>query len=157
MRTSRPASVTKPWLRSASAGLEPSAVVRYSLPDALWQLSFTTLVWLAWRSHPWNAAKLLCCAAPIAIGLGCELGQLVGWVEGVFDPADLALSVLAIAAAVALVRQPRPSRAGTALRPPDRARGSSARRSGSGRPRVRGTTAGRPAQIVAKMNSLAIG
>lgn len=102
--------------------------MRYSLPDALWQLSFTMLVWLAWRSHPWNAAKVLCCAAPIAIGLGCELGQLVGWVEGVFDPLDLALSALAIAAAVALVRQPRRSPARAGLRPPGRARGSSAHR-----------------------------
>lgn len=91
------------WLRSVGTAFEPPAIVRYSVPDALWQLSFTTLVWLVWRSYRWNAAKVLCCAAPIAIGLGCELGQLVGWIEGVFDPWDLALSVLAIAAAIVFV------------------------------------------------------
>lgn len=89
-------------LRAACAGVRLPGPIRYSLPDALWQGAFSLLMFHTWRGVAWSKAKLLFCAAPVVIGLGCELGQAAGWVEGVFDPWDLGLSVVAVAAAYAI-------------------------------------------------------
>ncbi len=89
-------------LRGACAGLALPGPIRYSLPDALWQGAFSLLMFYTWRGVALSPAKLAFCSAPVVIGLGCELGQAAGWVEGVFDPWDLGLSMVAIATAYAI-------------------------------------------------------
>ncbi len=103
-------------LRGAADFIHLPGVIRYSLPDALWQGAFALLVFHTWRGAAWSPDKLLFCSAPVAIGIGCELGQAAGWVEGVFDPWDLGLSALAIVIAYALTHI-EPAREGPSAQP----------------------------------------
>src|SRR5688500_8773268 len=74
------------------------ALALYSLPDALWQYAFAFVLFRLSRDAA-PVERAAWSLIPIAIGIGLELGQLARVVEGVFDPADLALGVVAIALA----------------------------------------------------------
>lgn len=87
------------WARPAAEHL-PGWVL-YSAPDGLWVYGLTACLAIVWRGEPgWSRRGWLC--AGIALGAGGELGQLAGRVPGVFDPADLLLSVAAWGAAIVL-------------------------------------------------------
>lgn len=74
------------------------AWVADSLPFALWSLAGG----LALRStRAWWVIPV--------VGIGAEIGQLLGWVPGTFDPVDLL--VLTLAAAVVIGLRPKPAAA----------------------------------------------
>lgn len=73
----------------------------FSAPDGLWIYGLTACLALVWRGEPGRARRLWLCL-PILLGGGGELGQLAGLVPGVFDPADLLLSLAAWGAAILL-------------------------------------------------------
>lgn len=74
--------------------------VYLSLPQALWVLSGCLGVHSIWRDirrreeQSWMTAVLL-------VALGAELGQAIGFIEGVYDSVDLALVLVAFCAAQA--------------------------------------------------------
>jgi hypothetical protein len=90
-------------LRGASGTLPMPGWVRYSLPDALWQLAFCLVMLVIWQDAPRSRRRLFFCVFPAAAGALIEIGQGLGVVQGVFDPMDLFLSLLAAAVAFALV------------------------------------------------------
>jgi len=59
-----------------SAGLDAPDVIRFHLPDALWQYAFCMTVYAIWRD-------LRTLALPLALGLVAEA------TIGTFDPADV--------------------------------------------------------------------
>jgi hypothetical protein len=69
--------------------------VRYSLPDALWQYAFASVVLWIWRDTAWTLRKTLWCFIPVTLGVGVELGQLARILPGTFDVRDLVLSLVA--------------------------------------------------------------
>lgn len=73
--------------------------LRNVVPDALWQFAFCLCVFSIWRGSATTLGARLCIAAPIVIGLGSELGQAAGLIEGVFDVRDLGAMILATALA----------------------------------------------------------
>jgi hypothetical protein len=94
------------WLAPVASGLRVAlgawrlpGWVRYSLPDALWQLSFGLVMLRVWRDAPPSRRRTFFCLAPGLLGISLEIGQGLGLVEGVFDWTDLALSAAAIAVA----------------------------------------------------------
>jgi hypothetical protein len=87
------------WARPAAERL-PEWLL-YSAPDGLWVYGLTACLALAWRGEPGRARRMWLCAG-IALGAGGELGQMAGWVPGVFDPADLVLCLAAWGAAIVL-------------------------------------------------------
>jgi hypothetical protein len=89
-------------LRARASALPPW--VRFSLPDALWQLAFCLVVFRIWHGESWTIRKIAWCAAPIVIGVGLELGQAAGLVAGTFDWADLAGTAIATVVAAIAVR-----------------------------------------------------
>jgi hypothetical protein len=87
------------WARPAAEHL-PGWLL-YSAPDGLWVYGLTGCLALAWRGAPGRARRLWLCVG-VVLGVGGELGQLVGLVPGVFDPADVLLCALAWGAAIHL-------------------------------------------------------
>jgi hypothetical protein len=87
------------WARPAAEHL-PGWLL-YSAPDGLWVYGLTACLALVWRGAPGRARRAWLCAG-LALGAGGELGQLAGWVPGVWDPADLLLSAGAWGAAIVL-------------------------------------------------------
>ena len=65
----------------------------FSLPDALWVFSFTSLMLIIWHGKFSYNSIFWLLLAPI-IGLFSELGQLVGIIPGTFDIIDLLLILL---------------------------------------------------------------
>ncbi|MBE7481908.1 MAG: hypothetical protein HS104_18260 [Polyangiaceae bacterium] len=70
------------------------ALVRFSLPNALWVYSFAWLLSALWDHRATRQSLPWLLIAPV-LGLGWELGQLAGTVPGTFDPLDLALTFVA--------------------------------------------------------------
>ena len=68
--------------------------LRFSLPNALWVYSFAWLLSALWGHRPTRASIPWLFVAP-ALGVGWELGQLVGLVPGTFHLLDLALVLAA--------------------------------------------------------------
>lgn len=81
------------------------AWVAYVLPDGLWQFAFCAFVASRWWSHPSSRERTLWLAAPLVVGLGIEGASAFGWVEGVFDPLDVAALAIGGAAGYALARR----------------------------------------------------
>jgi hypothetical protein len=73
----------------------------FSAPDGLWVYGLTACLALVWRGEPGRARWAWLCVG-LALGAGGELGQWMGLVPGVFDPADLLLCVAAWGAALVL-------------------------------------------------------
>lgn len=70
---------------------------KYSLPDALWILSFTYLILLIW-DFKINKQSIMWISFPPLIGLFSELGQLIHIIPGTFDITDLIFLIIAILA-----------------------------------------------------------
>lgn len=68
--------------------------IKFSLPDALWMLSLTTLVLFIWdfklhkKSMLWVLATIFC-------GIAMEIFQWFGFIRGTFDVLDLLFLVIA--------------------------------------------------------------
>jgi hypothetical protein len=68
--------------------------IKFSLPDALWMLSLTTLVLFIWdfklhkKSMLWVGSTILC-------GIVLEILQLFGFIRGTFDVLDLLFLIIA--------------------------------------------------------------
>ncbi len=75
--------------------------VLFSAPDGLWVYGLTACLALVWRGTPGPARRGWLCVG-LALGAGGELGQRMGLVPGVWDPADLLLCVAAWGAALVL-------------------------------------------------------
>jgi hypothetical protein len=89
-------------LRATLGRLHLPGWVRYSLPDALWQLAFCLVMLAVWQGAPRSRRQIFFCVLPAGLGAAIELGQKAGLVEGVFDPVDLVLSLAAAGVALAL-------------------------------------------------------
>lgn len=76
--------------------------LRYCLADGLWQYALSALVLGVWHDQPWGWRKLAWTVVPLCTGALIELGQLVGMLEGTFDPMDVAVSIGASALAIAM-------------------------------------------------------
>lgn len=88
------------WARPAARAWFGGAPdwVRFQLPDGLWQLGFGLAMAACWDGAPDDARRRRWLALPAVLGLGTEVGQGLGVLEGVFDPWD----VVALAAGAAL-------------------------------------------------------
>lgn len=86
--------------RDLVRGVEPPDVVLFSLPNALWLYAFVYIVRNLWPS----GLGALWVVVPVLLGVGAELGQLVGWVPGTFDVLDFSTSVVAVALALVSAR-----------------------------------------------------
>lgn len=91
-------AVARVWARPAAEHL-PQWLL-FSAPDALWVYALTACLAIVWRGERTARRWWLC--AGIALAAGGELGQWIGLVPGVFDPADLLLSLAAWGAAIVL-------------------------------------------------------
>lgn len=91
------------WLRAATRGLAPTSEwLLYSLPDGLWLYAFAFTLAYTWR-EPGTEARCWR-ALPLALGLGSELAQGLGLLEGTFDVADALTYVAAFVLAGLAVR-----------------------------------------------------
>jgi len=68
--------------------------IKFSLPDALWLLSFNYILLTIWDFNVNSQSAFWLFLAPL-IGLFSEIGQLIGLVPGTFDLVDLALLLIA--------------------------------------------------------------
>ena len=66
----------------------------FSLPDALWIFSFTSLMLIIWRDKFSAQSIFWLCIAP-TVGLLSEIGQGFHFIRGTFDPMDLTLILIA--------------------------------------------------------------
>jgi hypothetical protein len=87
---------------SPARHLLPAAVI-YSLPDALWVYSFTTLLQYVWAGHSRCPERTFWSCLPVALAVGSEIGQHFGLVPGTFDPVDLVAYFVAWATASVVV------------------------------------------------------
>lgn len=73
----------------AQAHYWPGEFVRFSLPDGCWSLSYILLVHSIIGGSSSRRTCLLCASFIPAVGVGSELLQAFGLLQGVFDPLDL--------------------------------------------------------------------
>lgn len=78
--------------------------VLFSYPDGAWVFGFVCHMAWVWRNRPGREASLWTSVGPV-LGLGGEVGQLVGLVPGTFDPSDIIATVGMWGMALLLVRQ----------------------------------------------------
>jgi len=83
------------WCREMTFGQFslPSWVI-FSLPDALWVFSFTSLMLIIWHDNFSKSSIFWLLLAPL-IGLFSEVGQIIKFVPGTFDQTDLCLILIA--------------------------------------------------------------
>jgi hypothetical protein len=86
--------------RALASGLAVPDVILFSLPNALWLYAFAFVIRRLWPS----GIGALWVVAPVLLGVGAELGQLVGLVPGTFDILDFSTSVVAVALAFVSAR-----------------------------------------------------
>lgn len=91
-----------------SLGMRPPSWVLYTLPDGLWVYTATACMAWIWQGSR-GAARWGWMAAGPGLGLGSELGQLVGLMPGTFDPLDLIACGVAAVLAFALTQTPKES------------------------------------------------
>lgn len=63
--------------------------VRYSVPDGLWVLSFSLAIQFVWWGYRLRGRALAWHTFPVLLGVGSEIGQMIGWVHGTFDLCDV--------------------------------------------------------------------
>ncbi len=80
--------------RVFASSFAPPDWVIYSLPDALWLFSFTSLILLLWENKLTRNAIFWSTAATV-IGICSEIGQALKLVPGTFDSLDLLFLLLA--------------------------------------------------------------
>jgi len=68
--------------------------VKFSLPDALWLLSFNYILLVMWEFKVNSNSVVWILIAP-AVGLFSEIGQFLNVVPGIFDIIDLVFLILA--------------------------------------------------------------
>ena len=78
----------------------PDFVV-FSLPNGLWVYSLTSFMCLLWKGEQASLARAFWLSLGFGLGVGLEIGQLLGVVPGTFDFADLSISLVAALAATA--------------------------------------------------------
>jgi hypothetical protein len=93
-------------LQSMAAALPriPS-LVALSLPDALWSYSLVAHFGRLWTRDEHRVSRVVWVSIAVAIAIGSELGQLAGFVPGVFDVVDLLC--ISVACTVAVLFLPR--------------------------------------------------
>jgi hypothetical protein len=91
-------------VRDAGRAANLPSWVRFTLPDALWQLALCLIVFAIWRGAAWTRAKTAWCAAAASFGVVIEVAQLAHLIEGTFDVADVIGSVAAVLVAAMIVR-----------------------------------------------------
>lgn len=91
-------------LRARSAALNdliPGFMI-FSLPDALWVYSLTSLMLIIWNGSG-GTSRLIWISLGLILGAGAEIGQLLGLVRGTFDAVDLLLCIVAAVASLVLI------------------------------------------------------
>lgn len=87
-------------LRGMAAGLSTTfpGWVYFSLPQGLWVLGGCLAIHSIWRD-PRRPEQQFWMFIILLLAVGGELGQALGFVQGIFDPIDLALIFIAFMAA----------------------------------------------------------
>ena len=110
-----PHLVVQAWLRDLGLGEAAGAVraharsvrlpevVKFSMPDALWCYALVAHFGRLWKG---TRGGLVWTAAAVIAAMASELGQLVGFVPGTFDSADLASVACACGLAVLFLFAP---------------------------------------------------
>ena len=76
----------------------------FSLPNALWSVSWVLMVYLVWeqqhRNHPSSAEPLLWALSIPGMGMVLEIGQFAGLLSGTFDLDDVVALLASVFVAV---------------------------------------------------------
>lgn len=93
------------WVDAARSVVVPiskrlPSIVLYSLPDGLWVYAFTSAMRLTW-SNRWTGGSAPWLLLAPCLGVGSEIGQMIGIVPGTFDLGDLGCLVVASCTALA--------------------------------------------------------
>jgi hypothetical protein len=78
--------------------------ILYSLPDALWVYSLTSIMAFIWQNSQ-SAFKAFWMSSGLLLAFAFELGQLAGVIPGTFDVLDLTGAALAASLALFLNAQ----------------------------------------------------
>lgn len=81
-----------------------SGWILYSLPDALWVYSLTMFMAFIWSKPKSSIMRSIWLGTGFLFGIGIELCQFAGFVQGTFDPTDILLCCLAAATALSIVK-----------------------------------------------------
>ena len=76
-----------------------------SLPDALWSYALVAHFGRLWTHDKHRVSRVVWVSISVAIAIGGEIGQLVGFVPGVFDIVDLLC--ISVACVVAVLFLPK--------------------------------------------------
>jgi len=76
----------------------------FSLPDGLWVYAWTAFMASVWYNSDSRSISRLWVFSGVALGVGSELSQLLGWIPGTFDIGDLLFYVLSFFAALETTR-----------------------------------------------------
>jgi hypothetical protein len=79
----------------------------FSVPDGAWVYAYVAFFGRLWREGPAWARHFWTWLGP-ALAIGGELGQIVGWVPGTWDPLDVVWYIIAAAVAVSAAWWGRP-------------------------------------------------
>jgi hypothetical protein len=95
-------------MRRAASGYYPLIPqwVCFSLPTALWLFGGILLFWSIWENDFYERYFWVAIFSFIAVG--AELGQLIGFIPGTYDPKDVILMVLSIVLAIVLNKKQKP-------------------------------------------------
>jgi len=77
--------------------------VRYSLPDGLWIFSYVSLIIIIW-GHKYCTTNIFWIFILPIIAIFSELGQVIGFVPGTFDPCDLFIYIFSTLLPIMLFR-----------------------------------------------------
>lgn len=78
--------------------------ILFSIPDGVWVYSITVLMGALWHNTSLSVRFFWVSIGPI-LGIGGELGQILGFVPGTFDYNDLLICFSAIVGALILVER----------------------------------------------------
>ena len=74
-------------IRRSSSNIQIPELIKYSIPDGLWTLSYILLMDVIWS--PSIRKQIIFCGIIPIIGTASEILQLFGLVNGTFDVVDL--------------------------------------------------------------------
>jgi len=94
-------------IRSVLAGIREllPKIVLFSAPDALWVYALTSVMLIIWHDRTNVRRAWWWVSAALVLTVLTEVGQMMGWVPGTFDVADLLLSIAAAVLAVVNIRR----------------------------------------------------
>lgn len=95
--------------QSAELGAHIPSAVLYSLPGGLWAFALALAVGSIWQGEDIGDAVPFV-SAVIAMTVGSELAQGIGWLPGQFDVVDLFCYALGVISGIAITMTPKPNK-----------------------------------------------